>query len=143
MSMESTAGSHPVEIARADEALSRGRGRGHREQSQRHDIAQVDQLEAETRQGGDRAAQELPDRCSPCARQSSSAAGVVEAQSRHLPSDIAPDERVTNSILENEKLWSETFDASEPNRPIIRPDRLLRPLFRVLSYGALRQFLIP
>ena len=33
---------HPVELARADEALPRSRGRGHRQQLQRRDVAHVD-----------------------------------------------------------------------------------------------------
>ena len=40
---------HPVEIARADEALSRSRGRGHRQQLQSRDVAYVDHVEAEMR----------------------------------------------------------------------------------------------
>ena len=40
---------HPVEIARADEALSRSRGHCHRQQLQCRDVAHVDQVEAEMR----------------------------------------------------------------------------------------------
>jgi hypothetical protein len=40
---------HPVEIARADEALSRSRGRCHRQHLQCRDVAYVDQVEAEMR----------------------------------------------------------------------------------------------
>ena len=54
--------SHRVEIARADEAFSHSRGRGHRQQLQLSDVTDVDHVEPKTRQRRNRAVQQLPDR---------------------------------------------------------------------------------